>query len=223
MKPTLDEISAGVIAAFPKLSAPEQRASLAAYRLLAKGRPIIAEQISAACGVAQDAVTEMLGRWHGVERERDGAVVGFWGLTLSATRHRFRIEGRELHTWCGWDTLFLPPLLGVPAEVESRCPVSGQRIDLRVGPAGVETVRPEAVVLSFLVPRESEIERSVIESFCCHVHFFASRQDADQWVSRRPETFVLSVEEAWQVGIRRNAAQFGQLATRELNASRAAS
>src|SRR5258708_22819991 len=39
IKPTLDEISDGVIAAFPKVSAAEQRVSLATYRLLAKGRP----------------------------------------------------------------------------------------------------------------------------------------------------------------------------------------
>jgi alkylmercury lyase len=205
---TLDDISDAVIAALPKLSAVEQRVSLAAYRLLVGGQPVTAEQISSASGVARDAVAEMLGRWHGVERDEDGAVTGFWGLTLATTKHRFRVGGRQLHTWCAWDTLFLPALLGAPADVESRCPASGQRIELKIGPAGVEAVLPEAVALSFLVPNEADIERNVIESFCCYVHFFASAEMGEEWASRRAGTFILALDEAWQIGARKNAAQF---------------
>jgi len=166
------------------------------------------EKISDASGIGRDAVREMIGRWHGVERSQEGAIVGFWGLTLSETQHCFRIEGRQLHTWCAWDTLFLPPLLGATADVESRCPVSGTRITLRIEPTGVETTQPETVALSFLVPRASDVEKSVTESFCCQVHFFSSPETAGPWVSTHSGTFVLSLDEAWQIGVRKNAAQF---------------
>ena len=46
--PTLDQISAAVIDAFPKLSRPEQRVALALYRLLAEGHPATVEQIAKA-------------------------------------------------------------------------------------------------------------------------------------------------------------------------------
>ena len=121
---SLDQIASAVITAFPKLSEPEQQAALALYRLIAKGRPVTAEELSAASGVPGPAVHDMLTRWHGVQRSADGAVTAFWGLTLSKTKHRFRVDGCDLHTWCAWDTLFLPPLLGAVAEVESACPVS---------------------------------------------------------------------------------------------------
>lgn len=205
---TLDDISDAVIAAFPKLTAVEQRVSLAAYRLLVGGQPVTAEQISSATGVARDAVAEMLGRWRGVERDEDGAVTAFWGLTLATTKHRFRVGGRQLHTWCAWDTLFLPALLGPPAVVESKCPASGQQIELKIGPAGVEAVLPETVAVSFLVPSEADIERSITESFCCYVYFFASADTGEEWASRRPGTFILTLDEAWQIGKRKNAAQF---------------
>ena len=208
MKLNLDDISAAIVAAFPKLTAAEQRVSLAVYRLLAKGRPVTAAQISAASGAAHADVLDMLARWHGVQRGADGAVTGFWGLTLSQTKHRFRIAGRELHTWCAWDTLFLPALLAAPADVESVCPVTGSHIALRVGPAGVETAQPRTVALSFLLPTESEVEKSLTETFCCYVHFFASPEAAGEWVSRRPRTFVLPLEAAWQIAVRRNATQF---------------
>jgi hypothetical protein len=51
---TLDQIARAVIAAFPKHSEPEQRVALTLYRLLAKGQPTTAEQISDVSGVSPD-------------------------------------------------------------------------------------------------------------------------------------------------------------------------
>ena len=206
--PSLDQIADAVIGAFPRLSPKEQRASFTVYRLLAKGQPVTVPQISSASSVASDAVAEMLGRWHGVERDEAGAVTAFWGLTLRQTKHRFRIGATQLHTWCGWDTLFLPALLGVSADVESTCPVSGKQIVLRVAPDRVRSATPESAVLSFVLPNKVDVERSVTETFCCHVHFFASAEAGKAWVSRRQGTFILSIEEGQEVGARKNAAQF---------------
>lgn len=205
---TLDEIAGAVIDAFPKLSAPEQRAALALYRLLAGGQPVTADQISKTTGIPGETVAEMLARWHGVHRSADGAVTAFWGLTLSKTKHRFRIDERELHTWCAWDTLFLPPLLGASAEVESICPATSEPITLKVGPQRIEATHPKAAVLSFLTPHESDVERNVIESFCCHVHFFASPEAGKRWIAGHPRTFLLSLMDGWQIGVRKNLAQY---------------
>lgn len=210
--PSLDQIADAVLSAFPKLSPQEQRASIALYRLLAKGQPVTADQLSDATGIPRKAVAEMLASWHGVERGADRAIMAFWGLTLSKTKYVFRIDGRELHTWCAWDTLFLPPLLGTAAEVESVCPLTAQRIGLTIDPEGVQSVEPKSVALSFMLPTKAEVERSITETFCCHVHFFASSDAANRWVSERPGTFVLTLEKAWQVGAQRNAMQFDSVA-----------
>jgi alkylmercury lyase len=210
--PSFDQIVDAVVGAFPTLSEQEQRVSLAIYRLLAKGQPVAADQISDASDVTSQAVAQMLAKWHGVERGADGAVTAFWGLTLWKTKHLFQIDRRELHTWCAWDTLFLPPLLGATANVESVCPMTGQQIRLTIGPAGVQSAEPQAVTLSFLLPTKPEIERSITQTFCCHVHFFASSAAADRWVSGHPRTFVLPLEMAWHVGIKRNATQFHAVA-----------
>ena len=207
--PSLDQIAQAVVSAFPKLSEQEKRVSLALYRLLANGRPVIPDQLSDASGVPRAVIAQMLANWHGVERRADGAVTAFWGLTLSKTKHRFRINGRELNTWCAWDALFLPPLLGAAAEVKSACPVTSQRIRLAIDPSGVQSVEPKTVALTFLLPTKSAIERSVTDTFCCHVHFVGSGPAADKWVAAHPRTFVLPVEMAWHVGMRRNNAQFG--------------
>lgn len=72
-----------------------------------------------------------------MHRDHDGAVVAFSGLSLRPTKHRLAVAGRQLFTWCAWDTLFLPELLDQPAEVGSTCPVTGAPVRLRVDDGGI--------------------------------------------------------------------------------------
>ena len=84
-----------------------------------------------------------------VELDDHGRVVAFSGLSLTPTAHRFTVAGRTLYTWCAWDTLFLPALLGQSARVESPCPITGTAVRLEVEPSGVRDVDPEEVWVSF--------------------------------------------------------------------------
>jgi hypothetical protein len=42
----------------------------------------------------------------------------------------------------------------------------------------------------------------VIERFCHFIHLFASREAAENWVREHPGTFVISIEDAFEVGRR---------------------
>ena len=53
-------------------------------------------------------------------RDERGHVIGHGGLALDETVHRFDVDGRRLHAWCAWDTLFLPELLGAGTAARSR-------------------------------------------------------------------------------------------------------
>lgn len=205
----MNAISDAVVAAFPKLSATERRVSLALYRLLAEGRPVALERLSAKADVAAGAVRDFLERWHGVKRDADGAVVGYWGLTVRETGHRMRIDGRQMYTWCAWDALFIPPLLGITATVESMCPASKGPIFLAITRSGIESVQPQATAISFVMPRSADIAQDVVKNFCRYVHFFASRALAEAWTAGQPGTLVLSLDDAWQLGLRKNAGQYG--------------
>jgi alkylmercury lyase len=135
-----------------------------------------------------------------------GAVIGHFGLTLSKTRHRLRLNGRDhpLYAWCAWDTLFIPLLLGTEAEVESECPASGRRISLRVTRRGTEAASHPAAVVSFVTPQQGKIEQDVIRNFCHFVHFFVSAADGERWTAEHPGTFLLSLAQAWELGRRKN-------------------
>ena len=87
----------------------------------------------------------------GVQVDQSGNVVGA-ALTALETPHRIEVAGKELYAWCALDTLFIPGLLGESAEVESKCPVSGETVRLRVTPEGVQEFGPTEAVISVVLP-----------------------------------------------------------------------
>ena len=100
---------------------------------LADGVPATVEHLAAATSQPVDDVRRRVARaaTAGYEVDADGAIVGA-ALTLNTTPHRFRVRGHHLHTWCGFDALFLPLLLGERADVRSTCPDTGEDIHLTV-------------------------------------------------------------------------------------------
>jgi alkylmercury lyase len=206
--PTLDEVAGAIAGAFPKLSPDEQRISIAIYRCLAQGRPARIGDIARQAQIAASLVETAIRPWYGIYYDDSGAVAGYWGLTLSKTRHRLSANGHDLYAWCAWDTLFIPMLLGSEAEVESECPVSGERISLRVTRDGAEPAAGASPVVSFVTPRQGAIEQDVIRNFCHFVVFFASAAQGEQWIAAHPGTFLLPLADAWELGRRKNAAQY---------------
>jgi alkylmercury lyase len=198
-----------LIAAVPKLGQDEQRVGLALIRSLAAGAPVSDREVAVAAGAAEPGVRDALDRWPGVFRDDHARVVGFMGLSVvEFGEHRIEIDGRRLTAWCAWDTLFLPGLLGRPARVSSRCPVTSRAISLTVSTDGPHRVSPMGMVLSFLAP-ERPFDAHVVRSFCQFVHFFASEQAARKWTAEHPGTFTVSVDDSFRLGQRTNAAGFG--------------
>ena len=84
-------------------------------------RAVLDERLQASAEI----VDRTLDGWPGVFSDSERRIVGHWGLSIAAANmspHQLMIDGRRLSASCAWDTLFLPSLLGKPAEVESRSP-----------------------------------------------------------------------------------------------------
>ncbi len=202
-----------ILARLPDFTLAEQRLGLALYRLLARGQPVTATELATAIDQAPHGVNELLageGMRGMVYRNDDGNVIGFGGLAVAPMPHRFEVDGRTLYTWCAWDSLFIPEMLGRPARVTSRCPETGEAIRLTVTPDGVASVRPADAVVSFLVPEALEGDaRKTIASFCHFLFFLASPAAGTAWVERHPGTFLLTLDQAFALGKEKNARQFG--------------
>ena len=175
--------------------------ALALLRALAGGHPIPDRRLATIAGREQAQVTAALGRWPNVDRDEQGRVIAFSGLSLRPTAHRFEVSRRDLFTWCAWDTLFLPALLGQPAHVRSQCPVTGAQVRLMVEPERIHDGHPEALLVSF-PPAAAVSTENITGSFCCHVRFLAGPEAAKRWLRDRPETTTLTLEEAFELGRR---------------------
>lgn len=197
------------VACFPKLNAEGRKVFVALYRELSLGEPVSAQQVAQRAGVSLHRVNALLDAVPAVYRE-DGKVVGFWGLTLrKLSKHRFHIGDRTLYTWCAWDALFIPMILGKTASVESEDAHTGAPIRLTVTPDRVEAVAPPGTVVSMLEPREDMLA-DVVTRLCHYIHFFASEASGRAWITKHPGTVLLSLEDAFELGRRTNQMRYGE-------------
>jgi len=208
-QPDVEALSENLLRVFPALDPSGRRLSLALYRELARGGPVSPPSLADRVEMPAEAVVRQLRSWPGVYYDGEQRVVGFWGLTIAPMPHRLRADGRQLYAWCAWDTLFLPALLGVKVDVESTCRATSTPVRLTVTPHGVESAEPAGLSVSFLLPEAEAMNANVITSFCHYVHFFSSRKAAKPWLHEHPETFLLSLADAYEFGRRMNRARYG--------------
>jgi alkylmercury lyase len=73
-----------------------------------------------------------------------------------------------------------------------------------VSPQGVEGVDPAAAaVVSMVIVDPADANMGSVEviwgTFCHHILFFASREEAERWAAGRDGIEILSVEEAYEL------------------------
>jgi alkylmercury lyase len=212
----LRELFAPLSDTLPDLDPDERSLALDLYALLsATGEPVGEASLARATGLEEARVRDLLA---GdalaclVYRHDDGLIAGFGGLAVLPMAHRLTKDGTELYAWCAWDALFLPALLGGDIEVRSTCPTTGESISLTVGSDGARDIEPAEAVISFLLPEAPLYEQATTETitrFCHFVHFFRSPEAAEKWTARNPGTFVLSVEEGFELGRLMTQSRFG--------------
>ncbi|MGH2536498.1 MAG: organomercurial lyase [Candidatus Promineifilaceae bacterium] len=190
------------------LSRQQTRLFIQALRLLALGRPVTREQVAQiAAGLempSEEAQTTL-----DLMSERSGQggaaqIVGLGGLSLNNWTHKLRLGGRAFSTWCAFDTLYLPPLLGQVGEVESPDPITKEPVQLTVTPAGLGRYSPAGAVISMVVPQVSgqglQSAEQIWSTFCNYSHYFASPATARQWFSTQAvEPVILALEEGNQL------------------------
>lgn len=213
--PTLDKYWQQLEPHLPRFTAEEQRVALALYQEVAKGQPVDDAQLGRALGISAMESRALLQRDSikcFVYRDEPGRVLGFGGLAAAPMHHRFEVDDRVLSTWCAWDSLFIPEILGRPARVTSPDPESGELVRLVVTPDRIASVEPDGAVVSFILPDARAFGSSavnVMAKFCHFIFFFSSRSSGERWVAKHPDTFLCSLDDAFALAKRLNARNFG--------------
>lgn len=203
-----------LLARLPAMTEEEKRLGLEVYRQLAHGEPVLSARLAEALEVPTRRVDELLEHPHLkclTYTNREGQIIGFGGLAVREMPHRFTVDGRTLYTWCAWDSLFIPGILGLEADVESPAPGSTARVRLNVAPDRVKRVQPASAVMSFLLPSAQTFQSDALKAmatFCHYIYFFPDRETAAAWTESRPGTTVISVSDAFELGRQMVAARW---------------
>jgi len=211
--PSVDLYWKELSGALPDFSPEQQRVAVAVYRELAKGEAMTASQMAAALGGAGAGALDEDPLRRFIYRDKNDHIAGFGGIATAPMHDEFYLNDKRLWTWCAWDSLFLPIVLGETAEVRSPDPETGELVRLRVSPSGIEVAQPEGTVVSFLVPDAEAFETSaanVMANFCHFVFFFASRASGERWAARHAGIFLSSLEDAWKLARLLTEKQYGQ-------------
>jgi alkylmercury lyase len=195
----LGEIERLLLESVPTLDLEQQHVALTLTRLLAAGEPVALERVYEVVGLTPERGEAALAELRSVVRDERGRAVTCCGLSVRETAHLLMVDERRLYTWCAWDVLFLPELLGRTVRATSRCPVSGEQISVELGPGRTPTVCPASAVLSFVLPDPSPTA-DPYQSFCHFVNFFNSPEAGLEFASDNERVFLLSVEEGYRLG-----------------------
>jgi alkylmercury lyase len=157
--------------------------------------------ISSKLGIPTNIARSVFEASHGKgEWDSKGRLIGS-ALTLVPTQHRFRIMQKDLYTWCVHDSILLPGLLGMSAEVESPDPLNGDLIKLVITPKGPETYSPKtAVPTTFQATEPATGPKSAA---CTNSHYFISHASAEAWSYDHTGVNIMTAEEAF-VQVKRN-------------------
>jgi alkylmercury lyase len=207
----LEALLNDLVALRPSSNRADQEFALHLFRLLARGKPIRREELAASLKRSSAEVWQTIESWFQlIQLDDDRRVVSFGGMTLEPTRHTMFIDGNTLYAWCAWDTLFIPGILDKTVDVTSTCPQTRQSISLNVSPTRVQADKP-GIVLSLPNPGLAAMEANARASFCEQVFFFESLDAGKAWIPSRSNITLVSLEDAFELGRRKNALQFGKV------------
>ncbi|MDH3251568.1 MAG: organomercurial lyase [Ignavibacteria bacterium] len=162
------------------------------FPMLAKGKPVTIAHISEAAHVTPLEVVRALelGR---AGRDADGHVVELSGLTLNPTMHRVQIGDVALFSCCALLAQLTSMLVDKSVRIESVDPVSRRLVRTLVERGSVTAIDPPEAMSSFVQTDAPSVLQDAGESFCRHVHYFASSETASTFIEADDRRYVLTI------------------------------
>ncbi len=124
----------------------------------------------------------------------DCEVVGVYPFTMEQRDHQIRINHHLVHAMCALDALAAAPMFTMPAEIDSRCCISGEPVRI-IQQADGEIESTSRKDIYFAIDWGAfHATASCAASLCLQMNYINSAQAARQWCnedSERRELFSL--------------------------------
>ena len=154
------------------------------------GNPLDIETVAETLATSVEETAQIVAKFG--ETNQQDKVVAFAGVSIIPTRHAFKVNGKQLYTWCAADALVFPGFLDVTAEIASTDPINGEPITLTVEGKKIKTIHPENAFVSWVSEQDLNDIRATM---CSRIHFFVSENTANKWQQQNPDAQVFQVEE----------------------------
>jgi hypothetical protein len=170
-------------------------------RSVASGRPSGEEirEAAARLGLDVEESLERLAAQDLVHLDRAGEIAVAYPFSGRPTDHHVRFAGGHVaDAMCAIDALGMAPMFNEEIEINSRDPLPGEQIEVRLSSGGTGAWEPQAAVVVCGASGGGESCSS-----CCPVlNFFASRENGERWLEGRPDVqgYVMTMPEAMDAG-----------------------
>lgn len=115
---------------------------------------------------------------------KNGEIVGACGMSASPTSHLFYLGDRPVNVWCAIDALGIPLVLGVTADVKSKCSYCRNKIDIKTRGGDLEEYNNDNLVF---VGFSGKMEGKIVKDLCPYLNFFCSLEHLQEWKKDRPD------------------------------------
>lgn len=150
-------------------------------------------------GLDADRALQTLATQDLVHLDQTGEIVAAYPFSGRPTQHHVRFaEGHEVDAMCAIDALGIAPMFDAAIEIVTQDPLTGERIEVKLTPAGTGSWRPQSAVVVCGASGNGESCSS-----CCPVlNFFVSRENGKRWLAGRPDVrgYVITLDEAIEAG-----------------------
>jgi len=157
---------------------------------LLDGNPVPIEPAAKILGATVENAKEIINQFG--ETNQNGEIVAFAGISIIPTPHSFKVEGKQLYTWCAADALIFPSFFNVSAEIESIDPINRESINLLIKGKKIDFIQPESAFVSWV---DDVDMKDIRNTMCKRIHFFVSEQTAKEWQLSNPNAKILPAME----------------------------
>jgi len=123
-----------------------------------------------------------------------GDPVGAYPFTMEAREHRVRVNGHQVHAMCALDALAVGPMFGMKTQVDSRCRITGDPVNIQQSGKTIENADEVGDLHLGIAWGAADADSRCADSLCRQMVFLRDSAVARQWLmddSASREIFTL--------------------------------
>jgi alkylmercury lyase len=152
-----------------------------------RGRILTREEMAQQVSNLEDAVS-VLRNGDMVIFSADGEPVGAYPFTMEAREHKVRVNGHQVYAMCALDALAVSPMFGMKTQIDSRCGMTGDPVNIRQSGEAIENADEIGDLHVGIAWGAADADSRCADSLCKHMMFLSNAEVARQWLAHEAET-----------------------------------